>query len=75
MSISWRSVSVTDLNGEAIYSETKRARVLRTYRDTGECGAWLCTPEQLESMSDDEAVAAGPAVDAIDWDGIDEAAE
>lgn len=73
--ISWRSVSVTSLGGEAIYSEAKRARLLAAYRDTGECAAWLVSPEELESMSDDEAVEAGPARDEIDWTGIDEVAE
>lgn len=75
MAISWRSVPVTSLGGEAIYGEAKRARLLRAYRDSGECAAWLCTPEELESLSDDEAVEAGPARGEIDWTGIDEAAE
>lgn len=73
--ISWRDVPVTDLNGFAVYDEARRARFLRAFRDDGACGAWLVTPDELDSLGEDETVDAGPARGEIDWDGIDEAAE
>lgn len=68
---SWRDVPLTELYGQAVYDEARRARLLRVYRDSGDCPAWLCTPAELAGMSDDEAILAGPAREDIDWTGID----
>jgi len=69
--ISWREVTIWDEDGnEVLDPETKRELLLEYHRTGGIFQYWLADPKTISDGK--ELAEAGPAVDEIDWTGIDD---
>lgn len=73
--IDWRTLDLTTGREDIAEGlDPARIRALDEYRRTRSIlGVWLASTAELESADDDESADLGPAVEAIDWTGFDEA--
>jgi len=72
MKTNWANVELWDSDGNLITDDDDRRKLLREYRDTGGIWQhWLVDPADYTEETCEEMVYAGPAVEEIDWSGID----
>jgi len=72
MKTNWANVEIWDGDGNLITDDAERRKLLCEYRDTGSiCQHWLVDPADYTEETCEEMVYAGPAVEEIDWSGID----
>ena len=71
--IHWSDVAIWDEDGNLVENARKHRELLSEYRDTGSiCQHWLVDPADYTEETCEEMVYAGPAVEEINWIGIDE---
>ena len=72
MKTNWTNVEIWDSDGNLITDNDERHKLLCEYRDTGGIWQhWLVDPADYTEETCEEMVYAGPAVEEIDWSGID----
>jgi len=72
MKTNWTNVEIWDSDGNLVTDDDDRRKLLREYRDTGGIWQhWLVDPADYTEETCEEMVYAGPAVEEIDWSGID----
>ena len=72
MKTNWTNVEIWDSDGNLVTDDDERCKLLREYRDTsGIWQHWLVDPADYTEETCEEMVYAGPAVEEIDWSGID----
>ena len=72
MKTNWTNVEIWDSDGNLITENDERRKLLCEYRDTGGIWQhWLVDPADYTEETCEEMVYAGPAVEEIDWSGID----
>ena len=72
MKTNWTNLELWDSDGNLITDDDDRRKLLREYRDTGGIWQhWLVDPADYTEETCEEMAYAGPAVEEIDWSGID----